>query len=288
MFTRTRSFDEEKKMIFIPAVAVKIKRNEISMKIKESSNQPIPEYLKRVKQIETEPSSSLMIRRIGRMENNESECIEVLVPGFEPLTEEQFEDAKREWPCYFYNHKEKQIEDRNIMAKSLILLNNLEEKVTGDFSSSKILEFKDSTFMLKKKIQEYLNSTIINIPKPLNEHYESTHSKLIQIGCSAICMIYDEDNLLVSSYDHEPIIGHAVTESIRRVSQSEYGYLCTGFTAFLFKEPCTSCAMAMVHGRIKNVFILYSGNECPFSKYKLNYNKDLNHRFNVYFYSDVQ
>lgn len=102
--------------------------------------------------------------------------------------------------------------------------------------------------------------------------------------CSGVCMIFDGDTLISTESDEGFVLNHAVMTSIRSVSMSKRGYLCTGYTAFLFQEPCLSCAMAFVHGRIKNVFVIRKLDDGSFSKHKLNYNKHLNHRFNVYFH----
>lgn len=228
MFERIKTFEEERRMTFITAMAVEVPIEEVSLRIKSADNCPLPTFLKRIKK-----ESSGRVLMLKKIENNcfkNDDFIEVKIPEFEPITAEQFEDAKKEWPCYFYNHKENPVDQKWAKIKA--------DQLKADGS----------------------------------DHY-----------CAGTCRIYDGDSLLASSADTEPIVGHSVTNCIRSVSQSEYGYLCTGFTAFLYREPCTSCAMALVHGRIQKVFILHPGNEFPFSKLKLNYNKDINHRFNVYF-----
>lgn len=105
--------------------------------------------------------------------------------------------------------------------------------------------------------------------------------------CAGICAIFDGKRFITSSYDIEPIIRHSVAECITRTSQNKMGhmgYLCTGLTAWLAREPCISCAMALVHGRIYRVFVQQQVDGGIFSSKRLNYNEHLNHRFNVYFY----
>lgn len=109
------------------------------------------------------------------------------------------------------------------------------------------------------------------------------------VKCSMVCMIFDRDEKLVTTYDHEKVIGHAVFDAVRYVSKLKRQYLCTGFTAYLYTEPCVSCAIALVHGRIKTVFCYKKKIlEGSFSNLRINYNKSLNHRYDVYFCNKYQ
>lgn len=120
-------------------------------------------------------------------------------------------------------------------------------------------------------------------------NYLNKHSIEIKKGfessfCAGICLIFDSQSLLSSTVDTDPIIGHAVLGGISQVSASKKGYLCTGYTAVIYREPCMSCAMAFVHGRIKNVLFITKVKSGSFSFHKLNYNQFLNHRYNTYVY----
>eukprot|EP00501_MAST-03F_sp_TOSAG23-6_P000042 GSMAST32.ASY1.ANO1.43.1 assembled CDS len=61
-------------------------------------------------------------------------------------------------------------------------------------------------------------------------------------------------------------------------------YLCTGFDAYLTREPCTMCAMALVHSRVKRVFYGTSNLSAGGlgSCYSLHEISELNHHFQVY------
>ncbi|KAI5155003.1 tRNA-specific adenosine deaminase 3, partial [Enteropsectra breve] len=102
------------------------------------------------------------------------------------------------------------------------------------------------------------------------------------ICCSCVCLIADKGEVLSVKQDYEAILGHAVLDAVSEISKSKRGYLCTGYSAYLLNEPCVGCAMALVHGRIKNVFVLHMKSNGPFSEMKLNSNRKLNHRYNVY------
>ncbi|KAM0681120.1 adenosine deaminase [Glugoides intestinalis] len=134
---------------------------------------------------------------------------------------------------------------------------------------------------IDQKLALFHVSTLLN--------YLTKHAIEIKKGfeasfCSGICMIFDSETLLSVNVDTEPIIGHAVLSSISQVSASEKGYLCTGYIAVIYREPCMSCAMAFVHGRIKNVLFITKVKNGSFSYHKLNYNHFLNHKYNTYVY----
>lgn len=100
--------------------------------------------------------------------------------------------------------------------------------------------------------------------------------------CCGMCLIASEEGILSIQRDSDDVLGHAVLKAVEDVSKSQIGYLCTGFDAFVLEEPCLSCSIALVHGRIRRVFCARRG-AGAFSRLKINYNKSLNHRYPVYF-----
>lgn len=101
--------------------------------------------------------------------------------------------------------------------------------------------------------------------------------------CTGGCLIVGNDTLLSCTTDTDDILGHSIFSGVDLVSGSQIGYLCTGFDAFIINEPCLSCAMVFVHGRIKRVFCINKRTDGSFSKLRFNFNKGVNHRYDVYF-----
>ncbi|CAN8239319.1 unnamed protein product [Cochlearia groenlandica] len=72
-------------------------------------------------------------------------------------------------------------------------------------------------------------------------------------------------------------------DALRDLSM-ERPYLCTGYDIFLLYEPCTMCAMALVHQRIKRIFYAFPNPAAGGlgSVYRLQGEKSLNHHYAVF------
>ena len=60
-------------------------------------------------------------------------------------------------------------------------------------------------------------------------------------------------------------------------------YLCTSFTAYLTHEPCSMCAMALIHSRISQVYYVFNKSTGYLnSNCKLHCLSSLNHNYEVF------
>jgi tRNA(Arg) A34 adenosine deaminase TadA len=68
------------------------------------------------------------------------------------------------------------------------------------------------------------------------------------------------------------------------VVETNKPYLCVGLDLYITREPCTFCAMALVHSRIGRVFYLSANPRSGAlgSRYHLHADKRLNHSFGVW------
>lgn len=135
--------------------------------------------------------------------------------------------------------------------------------------------------------QNYVSHFIQHFKNISYQSIMSNQSIMSHQGCSNECFVIDpiRFQLLVGIFELNSHILHPIIDCITAVSKHtakhHTNYICTGLDMFLTHEPCESCAMALIHGRVKRVFYLISGSD-TFEKKFFHENKSFNHRFLVY------
>ncbi|CAH8297674.1 unnamed protein product [Eruca vesicaria subsp. sativa] len=83
---------------------------------------------------------------------------------------------------------------------------------------------------------------------------------------------------------NSPDVQNDSRETALRGHSIEKPYLCTGHDIFLLWEPCTMCAMALVHQRIKRIFYAFPNPRAGGlgSVHRLQGEKSLNHHYAVF------
>ncbi|VDK61744.1 unnamed protein product [Anisakis simplex] len=170
----------------------------------------------------------------------------VQVPSKKPFTRRQFEWAKQRWPTAFHPNQE------------------VEALLHGTF-------FSDDEH---RKIFDF-------------------YSRAEQIGDGdSGCVIVDVTGKVVaeSGVRAKPL-GHAVMSAVEDLCESHriqgsdvLQYLGTGFDVYLTHEPCSMCAMALVHFRVGRVFF---GKCSPKggalqSSWRIQEEKRINHHYRVF------
>ncbi|KAI5169740.1 tRNA-specific adenosine deaminase 3 [Pancytospora epiphaga] len=251
MFKRLATEEEDRPVSLVKATAIKIPKTETSKYFANKKLPSIPAHIKRAKAVGNE---CFFLVCMGADYSNSAHFL-VNVPEYPPCTQTQFLLASQAWPCNYSHRAEDPV---NLQAASSVIRSVVSNPYCFNIASTPIFT--------------------------LDSHHLKATNK--SIGCSGVCAIYDEDLCLYTALDSEHIFGHAILEAVSHISRSKRGYLCTGYTAYIHEEPCMSCAMALVHSRIRRVFCYKTSSNSSFSVSKFNYNRNLNHRFPVYFYMD--
>lgn len=129
----------------------------------------------------------------------------------------------------------------------------------------------------------------------------SVNAKRPQVQCqsASIALVVDPktNSEIASARGSDEPLRHSVLAVIDAVAAQERnnggkGYLCTGLDVYTYREPCTMCAMALLHSRIGRLIYVESGKFGAIDPqntvgYGLHGRKQLNHTFEVWRYRSV-
>ncbi|KAH7942102.1 hypothetical protein HPB49_020584 [Dermacentor silvarum] len=197
------------------------------------------------------------------------DVIEVDVPQHAPLTRCQFEASNSLWPTQFHEDK-------------------LIARILGD----NFFTAKD-----KEDMEGYMRLAIEAAQKGLT-------------GVGVVVVNPDTSTpLVIATGDKNHPLKHAVMVAVDMVARHQGGgawplmaenilcevapqdlevdkkapYLCTGYDFYITHEPCTMCAMALVHSRVRRVFYGHPTSHGALgSLRKLHVQPGLNHHFQVW------
>lgn len=188
------------------------------------------------------------------------------VPKHRAVTQKQYQESIGMWPCHYFPIKEHPIENSYVYFFVNKLKCICKSYIGGEF--------------------EGFGSDKYNKKDDKNAQNDSNF-------CSIGCMIVDPKTkkIIYNAADTDNVLGHAILKAVTEVSKMNVSYLCTGLDMFMIKECCSSCAMALIHGRIGRVFFLQksfnnSESKGSFTDMRLFCKKEFNHKFLVYFCGD--
>lgn len=207
----------------------------------------------------------------------------VKIPATPPLTRPQFEKARKHWPTSFHEDK--------------LITSALRGQLFTAAQKAKIQEYMTVAVQAANTGQERgMDAVGAVIVDPESEKIVAVshdckngshplhHAVMVCIDLVA----YGQGGGAYN-YDKYPACQFSSQESLRNsckavnAKESNQPYICTGYDLYVTREPCVMCAMALVHSRISRVFYgTASADGALGSKYKIHYEKDLNHRFEVF------
>uniref|UniRef100_A0A1B6GPT7 CMP/dCMP-type deaminase domain-containing protein n=1 Tax=Cuerna arida TaxID=1464854 RepID=A0A1B6GPT7_9HEMI len=205
----------------------------------------------------------------------------IKVASTTPKTRKQFDSVNSLWPCAY--HEDKYIE--KLLSNTLFSSRELEEHC--EWMSEAIRAARRSKIQVGAVVVDPSSKTVVAIASDDRTAHPMKHSIMVVVDLVArtqgggLWKMRDGDfvfkeNVKKSSVTHSKRDQEGVEKPIGP-------YLCTGYDVYVTREPCTMCAMALVHSRVRRVF--YGTNSetgALGTLVKLHTLKDLNHHYEVF------
>ncbi|XP_068602074.1 probable inactive tRNA-specific adenosine deaminase-like protein 3 [Brachionichthys hirsutus] len=213
--------------------------------------------------------------RVGR--HGLGEPFVVRVPSRPPLTRAQFELVSRHWPTSFH-------EDKRVTGAMRGELFGPDQKarmqayMTAALSAARAGGAAGMEAVGAVVVDPALER-IVAAGHDCRRDHPLHHAVMVCID-----LVARSQGGGCYSFDRHPACTFSPTNQEQPgVAASSQPYLCTGYDLYVTREPCTMCAMALVHSRIGRVFYgTASANGALGTACKIHVLKDLNHRFEVY------
>ncbi|XP_036898318.1 probable inactive tRNA-specific adenosine deaminase-like protein 3 [Sturnira hondurensis] len=213
----------------------------------------------------------------------------VPVPAWPPLTRGQFEEARAHWPTSFHEDKhvtralagrlfsaQEQAEMQGHMERAVWVAQQAAARglravgaVVVDPASGRVLATGHDCSSVTSPL---LHATMVCIDLVAQGQGQGTYDLRPHPACSFAPAV-------------APL--GVQTISVRKMDEDmeEDGlpYVCTGYDLYITREPCTMCAMALVHSRVQRVFYgAPSPDGALGTRFRIHAQPDLNHRFQVF------
>ncbi|KAJ6652355.1 hypothetical protein lerEdw1_011585 [Lerista edwardsae] len=202
------------------------------------------------------------------------------VPVCPPLTRAQYEEAASHWPVSFHENK------RISRALSGCLFTPLEKAAMQSHMEAAIQAAKQGAKQGMAPVGAVVVDPAAGRVLAVGHDCRNGIHPLLHAAMVCIDLVAHGQGGGAYSYPDYPSCTFLPGDgSLARSSSLDNGlpYICTGYDMYLTREPCTMCAMALVHSRIERVFYgVPSPHGALGTNYHLHSRKDLNHRYEVF------
>lgn len=198
-----------------------------------------------------------------------------------PRTRKQFKNACMSWPCNF--HEDKYLEK----LLSGTLFNKKEQDIQLKWMRAALEAARRSETHVGAVVVDPSNNKLIAVGGDDRTTNPAKHAIMVTIDLVARTQnggVWPKSTLdyIVRDKSIQNIVDHKKRDG-DRVGKPEGPYLCTGYDVYVTREPCTMCAMALVHSRASRVFYGCSSEAGALGTLiKLHTLKALNHHYEVF------
>lgn len=278
-----------------------------------NSKFPVPElnHLKRIKnrQVLLFPTkaaqSAESVHAILKARNFDTSLLQnkieiAKVAAVPPKTRKQYEKIKSYWPCNF--HSDKYLE--RLSTNTLFDACQLKQHATYMKIAIDVAKFTKKPTEIGVVIVDPKINSIVAVGFDQTDVNPTQHPVMVAIdnvsltqngGAWSKPKKQPENNLdrngtpddvhahLKRKYDVG--FGARIFKTKSEIESAEDGpYLCTGYYAYVTREPCVMCCMALIHSRIKRVFYgrRFENGGGLGSLCKIHVVKDLNHHYEAF------
>lgn len=216
---------------------------------------------------------------------------------FPPRTRELFEKYTQHWPLIFHSSVERTTaplpigeDESEVMKKHLAMALQIGGKHKRE--RQKILSCAWGCVVVDPEIDEHAATSEINGNRWSQYAFEALYHPIMV----AISRVGERDRRQNTEAEEKAVLKkhkhdgedakHLKIEKDGNTSENKHNdsYLCTGYDVFLDQEPCSMCAMALVHSRVRRVVFDRSNpsDGVLLSSYRLHTIKSLNHHYRVF------
>lgn len=203
------------------------------------------------------------------------------VPSAAPKTREQYKKTVQCWPSAF--REDKYLE--NMLSNKLFSEIELEEHCT--WMREALGAASRSQVPVGAVVVDPITKTVLAIASDDRRLNPVKHVVMVAVDLVArtqgggLWPVRDKDFVFQDNVKKQ-----AVTHSKRDLEGVEKPvgpYLCTGYDVYVTREPCTMCAMALVHSRVRRVFYACASPTGALgSLAKVHTLRGLNHHYEVF------